>query len=108
MDNPYYIGLADNPEPPEEEKEPEVVAECERCGEELTEADESLALVGTDGKVKHFCQDCLNYARWFPESVIKDILDAAGICYATGYADEADTACKAEVNKMKVSGGVNG
>lgn len=104
MDNPYYIGLADNPEPPEEEKEPEVVAECERCGDELTDADESLALVGTDGKVKHFCQDCLNHARWFPESVITDILEAAGVWYCTGWADENDEAAWGAAERQRAAG----
>lgn len=108
MDNPYYIGLADNPEPPEEESEPEVIAKCERCGDELKDYDESFALVSTDGSVHHFCRYCTQHAQINPWSVITDILDAAGIFYATGWSDDVDEACRGAAERMKVSGGVNG
>lgn len=79
----------------------ETVAECDRCGEEIREADDSLAIIGADGEVHHFCQSCVNHARWFPESVITDILDAAGVYYATGWAREADDACRGAAARKK-------
>lgn len=87
-----------------EGEDADVVAECERCGEELTKSDESLALVGMDGKVYHFCMSCIKYARLFPESVIMDILEAAGVWYATGWADEVDEAARSAAERQRAAG----
>lgn len=82
----------------------DVVAECYRCGDELKGSDETLAVVGADGEVHHFCQNCIKHARLFPESVITDILEAAGVWYATGWADEADEACRGAAERQKAAG----
>lgn len=82
----------------------EVVAECERCGDELKDSDESLAIVGTDGQVHHFCVYCVRHAEINPWSVITDILEAAGIWYATGWADENDEAARGAAERQKAAG----
>jgi len=81
-----------------------VVAECDRCGKELKDSDESLGIVGTDGTVHHFCEQCLKYARLFPDSVITDILEAAGIFYSTGWADEVQDACEGAAERQRAAG----
>jgi hypothetical protein len=82
----------------------DTVAECERCGDELKDSDESLAIVGADGQVHHFCAYCIRHARVNPESVITDILEAAGIWYATGWADETDEAARSASERQKTAG----
>ena len=108
MDNPYYIGLADNPEPPEEERYPEVIAECEDCGDEIKDYEESLAVVGADGKVHHWCRYCLNRPTYSPERLIEDILETVGAFHVYGYADDNEEACRSAAERMKVTGGVRG
>jgi hypothetical protein len=87
-----------------EGEDADVVAKCDRCGDELKDSDESLALVGADGQVHHFCRYCVNHAAINPESVITDILEAAGVWYATGWADENDEAARSAAERQKTAG----
>lgn len=88
-------------------EEDDTVAECERCGEKIRDADESLAVVTADGKVKHWCRSCLHPA-YEPESLIEDIIEAVGAFGVYGYADDNDEACRGAAERMKVTGGVHG
>lgn len=96
---------ADNPEPDfSEEGEPREIAECQCCGRVLKDSDESLAFVSNDGEVLHWCCYCISDGRHFPERLVTDILEAAGIFYATGWADETQDACEGAADRQKRAG----
>lgn len=100
---------ADNPEPDfSEEGEPRTIAECQCCGRTLKDSDESLAFVTNDGEVLHWCCYCISDGRLFPERLVTDILEAAGVFHSYGYSDDAEDACRGAAERMKIRGGVHG
>lgn len=70
----------------------------------MTRADWLAARRTGIGEVHHFCQNCIKYARLFPESVITDILEAAGVWYCTGWADENDEAARGAAERQRAAG----
>lgn len=75
-------------------EEPETVGECDLCGDELHDYDdECLAVVDADGTDAHvYCQYCARQMRH-----VIDVIDAAGLWYVTGYADDVIDAANEEV-----------
>lgn len=77
-------------------EEPEAVGECDLCGNELHDYDNGcLALVSADGTEAHvYCQYCADQMR-----DVVYVIEAAGLWFAQGYADEVIDSANEEVHR---------